>query len=105
MMSSNVAILISNISVHTQNTEVVCLDSVKVKTNDLQFCDRGSIPTRSVRKYGHPNIFFLKAWVGKLKLHQLFHTNTSAAIGQLARQAGMHQQQQQQQWRQQLREA
>ena len=103
IMANNVAILISNIPIHTQNTRLVCLDSVKVKTSDFGVRDRGSIPTRSAEKIANPNKFFLKARVGKLQLHQLFDTNTSAAIGQLARQAGRHQQQQRR--RQQQREA
>ena len=89
------AILINNIPIHTPNTRLVCLGGVKVKTNDFEVRDRGSIPTRSNEKIASPEKFFLKTMVGKYQLHQLFDTKTSAAIGQLARQAGMHQRQQQ----------
>ena len=85
------AILISNIPIHTQNTTLVCLGGVKVQTNDFEVRDRGSIPTRSDEKIASPEKFFLKPMVGKYQWHQLFDTKTSAALGQLARQAGMHQ--------------
>ena len=96
IMFNNITILTRNICVHTQNTTVVCLDGVKVKSSDFGDGDQGSIPTRSVEKNASPNKFFLKEKTGKYKLHQLFQRKTSAAIGQLARQAGMQQQQQQQ---------
>ena len=96
IMFNNITILTRNIFVHTQNTTVVCLDGVKVKSSDFGDGDQGSIPTRSVEKNASPNKFFLKEKTGKYKLHQLFQRKTSAAIGQLARQAGMKQQQQQQ---------
>ena len=95
IMSNNVTILLRNIFIHTQNTTLVCLDGVKVKSSDFGVRDRGSIPTRSDAKNGDPYNFFLKRRLGKKEMHQLFDTKTSAAIGQLARQAGMHQRQQQ----------
>lgn len=82
IMSNNVTILLRNIFIHTQNTTLVCLDGVKVKSSDFGVGDQGSIPTRSVEKNASPNKFFLIEKTGKYKLHQLFDRKTSAAIGQ-----------------------
>ena len=53
------------VRIHTQNTILVCLDGVKVKSSDFGVRDRGSIPTRSDEKNGDPYNFFLKRRLGK----------------------------------------
>ena len=65
-----------------QNTTLVCLHGVKVKSSDFGVSIQGSNPTRGVEKNASPNKFFLIEKTGKYKLHQLFDRKTSAAIGQ-----------------------